>query len=121
MKIQEEEIHGNDLLNTITNLNDIVRVNQNFKEECRLLTEENQDGWTKVYSWAEKFDIFTNHLLEKLPEKANEINKILIKEEENVLFSIQEKLSAIPKQIISILEKVQEDKKVELDCLKETE
>ena len=90
-------------MSTITKLNDIVKGHYNFKEECRLLTEENQEGWKRIYLWAEKFGLFTNRLVETIPERANDINRILIKEEEGIVFTLQEKLSKIPKDIIEVL------------------
>ena len=119
-QIENESAQNGDLLNTITRLNDVVRVQDNLKEEYRLITGENQEGWKKVYQWAEKFNLFTDKLLELIPEKSSDINKILIKQEEQVTFSIQEKLSQIPKELVTIIESVQKDKSVELDCLNET-
>lgn len=81
-----------------------MRVSESFKEDSRLITEENQEGWKRIYKWAEQFNLFMNRVVETVPQKANELSKILIKKEEDIVFSLQEKLSVIPKGLISILE-----------------
>lgn len=116
-----EATHNSGLIEEITKLKDIVKFNSKFREECRLITEENQEGWGKVYLWAEKFNTLMNKLLPKVQTEANEINKILIKEEEYIIFSVQDKLSKIPKDIMEILESIQEERKTELGCMKQAQ
>ena len=56
-----------------------------------------------------------------LPKRGNQISKLIIKAEEELIFTLQHKLSNIPKEIIDTVEEAQEEKRNELKCLKETQ
>jgi hypothetical protein len=121
MKLEWETKENETLIERITQLKDIVKIRKELKDEAKVLTEDNQDAWMKVFDWAERFNIVISKLKERLPKKAEEINKLVAKQEERILFSIQERLPKIPSEIIEALEKAQQEKKVELECLRETE
>ena len=56
-----------------------------------------------------------------LPKRGNLISKHIIKTEEDIVFTIQRKLSEIPKVIIDTIEEAQEEKRNEMRCLNETQ
>jgi hypothetical protein len=66
-KLEAEVKNNRELIGKITRLNDVVKVHEDIQDESRLITEENQNGWKRIYRWAEKFNLFVNKLVEAVP------------------------------------------------------